>query len=292
MQHSAPTPVGTRPTEAELTVRLRSAGCVFAEDEARLLAGSGATDEVLAAMLDKRLAGFPLEHILGWVDFRGLRLEVGPGVFVPRQRSAFLVACAVELTAAGATVLDLCCGCGALGAALADAVGGVRLHAADISCAAVDLARRNLARWDAALYVGNLFDPLPLTLKGSVDTLLCNSPYVPSARVQTLPAEARVHEPLASLDGGRDGMAVQRRVVREARQWLAPGGHLLFEVGEDQEQHCVRLLEDGGYQAWSCTLEETGATVVVGRRPLDPHRTPGADGRVHPGDDVHRRTTG
>ena len=265
--HQQGPPAVLRVTEVELTVRLRAAGCVFAEDEARLLAGSGATDEALAAMLDRRVAGFPLEHILGWVDFCGLRLEVGPGVFVPRQRSAFLVACAAGLTTAGATVLDLCCGCGALGVALADVVQDLRLHASDISGAAVGLARNNLAGLQAELYEGDLFDPLPVSLKGTVDTLLCNTPYVPSARVQTLPAEARVHEPLISLDGGEDGLEVQRRVAREAPGWLAPGGHILFEVGEDQEQECLRLLRDGGFDAWSRSLEDEGSTVVIGRRP-------------------------
>jgi release factor glutamine methyltransferase len=265
--HQQCPPAVLRLTEAELTVRLRAAGCVFAEDEARLLAGSGATDEALAAMLDRRVAGFPLEHILGWVDFCGLRLEVGPGVFVPRQGSAFLVVCAADLTTAGATVLDLCCGCGALGVALADVVQDLRLHASDISGAAVGLARNNLAGLQAELYEGDLFDPLPLSLKGTVDTLLCNTPYVPSARVQTLPPEARLHEPLISLDGGEDGLEVQRRVAREAPDWLVPGGHILFEVGEDQEQECLRLLRDGGFDAWSRSLGDEGPTVVIGRRP-------------------------
>jgi release factor glutamine methyltransferase len=240
---------------------------VFAEDEARLLVASGASPAALAVMVDQRVAGLPLEHILGWVDFCGLRLAVGPGVFVPRQRSAFLVECAASLTTAGATVLDLCCGCGALGAALAHEVGEVTLHASDISGTAVDLARRNLAAPGAQLYVGDLFDPLPVALRGTVDTLLCNTPYVPSSRVGTLPPEAREHEPLISLDGGWDGLELQRRVAREAREWLVPGGHLLFEVGEDQEQDCVRLLGAAGFRAWSRTRPEIGATVVVGRSP-------------------------
>ncbi|MHA7209118.1 putative protein N(5)-glutamine methyltransferase [Arthrobacter sp. MDT1-65] len=264
MPHPQDAAVLPRPTEAELTVRLRAAGCVFAEDEARLLAGSGATGDALAGMVDQRIAGVPLEHVLGWVDFCGLRLAVGPGVFVPRQRSAFLVECAAGLTAPGATVLDLCCGCGALGAALAHRVGDLRLHASDISGPAVDLARRNLAALDVGLYTGDLFDPLPAALRGRIETLLCNTPYVPTARVPTLPPEAREHEPLISLDGGRDGLELQRRVARRAPEWLAPGGHVLFEVGEDQEQDCLRLLRDAGFEACSRSRGDIGATVVIG----------------------------
>ncbi|WP_082046077.1 putative protein N(5)-glutamine methyltransferase [Arthrobacter sp. L77] len=259
-----PTPF--RPDERELAARLRAAGCVFAEEEARLLADSGASEEALAVMVDRRVAGHPLEHTLGWVDFCGLRLAVEPGVFIPRQRSALLVHCAAELTPAGATVLDLCCGSGALGAALAAVVEDLQLHASDISGAAVELARRNLAGRQAACYEGDLFDPLPSALRGRIDTILCNTPYVPTHRLPSLPREARLHEPRASLDGGTDGLDVQRRVARDARGWMAPGGHLLFEVAEEQERGCLRLLEDEGFQAWPRHLEEIGAIVVVGRQ--------------------------
>ncbi|MBG6225283.1 release factor glutamine methyltransferase [Arthrobacter sp. CAN_A2] len=257
----------TRPDEEELAARLRAAGCVFAEDEARLLARSGASDEALAIMLERRMAGHPLEHILGWVEFCGLKLDVGPGVFIPRQRSALLVRWAAELTLPGATVLDLCCGCGALAAALADAVEDLRLHASDISGAAVGFARRNLARVQAECYEGDLFDPLPTALRGTIDTILCNTPYVPAHRLRLLPYEARVHEPRSSLDGGPDGLDIQRRVARDARDWMVPGGHLLFEVAEDQEVQCVRLLEDAGFRSWSRSLDEIGTTVVVGQAP-------------------------
>ncbi|WP_394250481.1 putative protein N(5)-glutamine methyltransferase [Arthrobacter pityocampae] len=257
----------SRPDEREIAARLRAAGCVFAEDEARLLATSGASDEALAVMLARRVAGHPLEHVLGWVDFCGQRLDVAPGVFIPRQRSALLVRCAAELTPPGARVLDLCCGCGALGAALAAVVEDLRLHASDISGTAVGLARHNLTPWQAACYEGDLFDPLPRALRGSFDTILCNTPYVPTYRLPSLPREARVHEPRASLDGGPDGLHVQRRVAGEAQEWLTPGGHLLFEVAQDQERRCARLLEDAGLRARVCRLEEIDATVVVGQAP-------------------------
>lgn len=254
------------PLEVALVLRLRAAGCVFAEDEARLLVGSGLRGVELEHLVQRRVMGEPLEHILGWVDFCGLRLAVGPGVFVPRQRSALLVECAAEVTPEGATVLDLCCGCGALGAALACLVGGIALHATDISSDAVGLARENLPA-GAQCYEGDLFGALPAALRGTVHTLLCNSPYVPSDQLRTLPPEARLHEPRATLDGGADGLDIHRRVAAEARAWLRPGGHLLFEVSDEQETAGLGLLQEQGFRAWSRDRAEMGATVVIGRAP-------------------------
>src|SRR5262245_29444624 len=124
--------------------RLRAAGCVFAEDEARLLVGAARSPADLAAMVDRRAAGLPIEYVVGWAEFAGLRVAVAPGVFVPRRRTEFLVDQAAALTRPGAVVVDLCCGSGAVGAALAAAVEGIELHAADIDPAAVRCARRNL----------------------------------------------------------------------------------------------------------------------------------------------------
>src|SRR5450432_1469341 len=127
------------PRSAAVT-RLRAAGCVFAEDEARLLISAARTPADLAAMVDRRVAGLPLEHVLGWAEFCGLRIAVDPGVFVPRRRTEFLVHQATALTRPGSVVVDLCCGSGALGAAVAAAQGQIELHAADIDPAAVACA--------------------------------------------------------------------------------------------------------------------------------------------------------
>src|SRR3954451_19868486 len=137
-------PTAPRRTELDPTVvdRLRAAGCVFAEDEARLLTEQAAAGSDLAAMGAGGVAGEPLEHVLGWAGFGGLRLAVGPGVFVPRRRTEFLVEQALRLP--GTVVLDLCCGSGALGAAVAAARPGVELVAADVDPVAVRFARTNL----------------------------------------------------------------------------------------------------------------------------------------------------
>ncbi|MHC0428623.1 putative protein N(5)-glutamine methyltransferase [Streptomyces sp. O3] len=269
---SSPSPSTPSPSLASiapLVVRLRAAGCVFAEDEAELIASAARTPSDLAAMADRRVAGLPLEHVLGWAEFRGIRMAVDAGVFVPRRRTEFLVARAAGLVPEGRglpVVVDLCCGSGALGAALAAAVGPVDLHAADIDPAAVRCARRNVAAAQGRVYQGDLFAPLPAALRGRVDVLLANVPYVPTDEVGLLPPEAREHEALAALDGGGDGLDVLRRVTAEAAHWLAPGGRLLVETSERQAQAAVDAFTRGGLAARVATDDELYATVVIGAR--------------------------
>src|SRR5580704_3958971 len=202
-------------SDSVIVTRLRAAGCVFAEDEARLLIAAARTPAELDVMVGQRAAGLPLEQVLGWAEFCGLRIAVAPGVFVPRRRTEFLVRQAVALARPGAVIVDLCCGAGAIGAALAAAVQGAEVHAADIDPAAVRCARQNLR--GGRVYQGDLYAPLPAGLRGRVAILA----YVPSEEIGFLPPEARAHEPRAALDGGADGLGVLRRVAAGAAGWLA-----------------------------------------------------------------------
>ncbi|WP_192771976.1 putative protein N(5)-glutamine methyltransferase [Plantactinospora soyae] len=253
------------PSPATVVDRLRAAGCVFAEDEAELLMDASATPAELLAMVDRRVAGLPLEHIVGWVDFCGLRVAVDPGVFVPRRRTELLVRRAAALAVPGATIVDLACGCGAIGMAVAGLVEDVALHAVDIEPAAVRCARRNLAALNAQVYVGDLYDPLPARLRGQVDVLVANVPYVPTEAVGLLPPEARIHEPLVALDGGADGLDVLRRVAGGAGNWLAPGGHLLLETSLEQADAALAALAGAGLAPTLARDDELPATVVIGR---------------------------
>ena len=169
-------------------------GSVFAEDEARLLVEAAAGTADLADMVERRAAGIPLEHVVGWAEFCGLRLAVDPGVFVPRHRSELLVREAAARAPAGAVVVDLCCGSGAVGVAVAAALGDVELHAADVDPAAVRCARRNVGPAGGTVYEGDLLDALPARLRGRVDVLVANVPYVPTDAVALLPPEARLHD--------------------------------------------------------------------------------------------------
>ncbi|MFE3386212.1 putative protein N(5)-glutamine methyltransferase [Streptomyces anulatus] len=247
-------------------VALRRAGCVFAEDEARLLHEAAASADELSLLVERRAAGLPLEHVLGWADFHGRRFAVDAGVFVPRRRTEFLVAQAAALAPRRAVVVDLCCGSGALGVALAAASDAAELHACDVEPAAVRCARRNVGDL-GQVYEGDLFAPLPAALRGRVDVLLANVPYVPTGDVELLPAEARIHEPRVALDGGGDGLDVMRRVAAEAPQWLAPGGSLLVEASERQRDPAVEVLRAAGLSPRVLVSEELYATVLVGTAP-------------------------
>ncbi|HEY2579446.1 MAG TPA: putative protein N(5)-glutamine methyltransferase [Streptosporangiaceae bacterium] len=275
------------PSHSLITTRLRASGCVFAEDEASLLISAARTPADLAAMVDRRAAGLPLEQVLGWAGFCGLRIAVDPGVFVPRRRTEFLVHQAVtrasqavqpaSQAASGQTislarplvVVDLCCGSGAVGAALAAAFSRVELHAVELDPAAVRCARRNVAA-GATVYEGDLYQPLPASLRGRVDILVANAPYVPTGEVALLPAEARVHEPLLALDGGSDGLSILRRVIAEAPGWLAPGGCLLAEATRGQWPRLAGALTQAGLTPRLATCDELSATAVLGVKPCNP----------------------
>jgi len=298
--------------------RLRAAGCVFAEDEARLLIATARTADELSAMVERRAAGLPLEQVLGWAEFCGLRIAVDPGVFVPRRRTEFLVQQAVlirgdnppqtppavspggthppgpplgethpprpplgrasrppvppwpprppvppRLSRPGCIVVDLCCGAGAIGAALAAAVDRAEVHAVDIDPAAVACARRNVP---GHVYQGDLYQPLPARLRGQVRILAANVPYVPTGEIGFLPPEARAHEPLVALDGGPDGLDVLRRVAAGAPDWLAPGGHLLIETSERQAPVAAAAFAASGLAVQVTTSADLNATVVIGTR--------------------------
>lgn len=242
--------------------RLRAAGCVFAEDEARLLVEAAATPVDLDTMVSRRVAGLPLEHVLGWAEFAGLRIVVEPGVFVPRRRTELLARQAIALAARGSVVVDLCCGSGAVGAAVFAAEPGVELCAVDIEPAAVRCARKNIT---GSVYEGDLYAPLPVSLRGRVNVLVANAPYVPSDAVDLMPPEARLHEPLVALDGGADGLDVLRRVIASAPSWLAPDGCLLFETSARQAEAAAATVASAGLAPSVVGDDDLGATVVLGR---------------------------
>src|SRR5208283_3632192 len=299
--------------------RLRAAGCVFAEDEARLLMSTARTPDELDAMVDRRVAGLPLEQVLGWAEFCGLRITVAPGVFVPRRRTEFLVRQATLLIRGddppgppaapvsvspggthppgpplggthslgpplgrahrpsrsprpgegmawpGVLIVDLCCGAGAIGAALAATVDRAEVHAADIDPAAVRCARRNLPAPRGHVYQGDLYESLPAALRGRAGVLVANVPYVPTEEIGFLPPEARAHEPRVALDGGADGLDMLRRVAAGASEWLRPGGHLLIETSEPQAPSAQAAFVASGLSAWVASSDDLDATVVIGR---------------------------
>ena len=244
-----------------LVARLRAAGCVFAEEEAALLRDAGADAAALEVLVGERVAGRPLEHVLGWVDFAGLRLRLGPGVFVPRPRSEYLVQVAADALTTGGVLVDLCAGCGAVGLAVAARVEA-EVHLAELDSIAASWARINAAG-RAVVHEGDLFGALPGDLRGRIDLVTVVAPYVPTGQIALLPHEARDFEPPLALDGGDDGLVVVRRIAGEAPAWLAEEGQLLAEVGERQRAAAEEVLRAAGLRASTLTGPD-GETVVRG----------------------------
>jgi len=189
---------------------------------------------------------------------------VQPGVFVPRRRTELLVRQAAALARPGFVVVDLCCGTGAVGVALTAAVPRLELYAIDIDPDAVRCARLNVVPAGGQVFEGDLLDALPAAVRGRVDLVVANAPYVPTDSIATMPPEARLHEPRVTLDGGKDGLDVQRRAVDQAPSWLTPGGHMLIETSRAQAGRTVDLFTRRGFVARVATSAELDATVVVG----------------------------
>lgn len=261
---------------------LRAAGCVFAEDEARLVIAAATDHDELWRLVGRRAAGFPLEYLLGWAEFCGQRIAVVPGVFVPRRRTEFLVEQAVDILAGSprdpapaAIVVDMCCGTGAVGLAVLAALRRLpaaatgfaieaSLFACDVDPVAVRCAQANVAAVDGIASQGDLFAALPAELRGRIELILCNAPYVPTDAIELMPPEARDHEPRVALDGGPDGVAIHRRVTGQAAEWLAPGGSLLIETSRSQSHATRAALADGGLRARLARSDEYDATVAIG----------------------------
>jgi release factor glutamine methyltransferase len=249
-----------------LVSQLRAAGCVFAEQEARLLRSAAAGPVELAALLQRRIRGVPLEHILGWAEFCGIRVVVRPEVFIPRGRTELLARQAAVLVGPErSTVVDMCCGCGAIGRAIVTLAGApVRLHAADIDPVAVACAQENLVPVGGQVHHGDLYGALPAHLRGRVDVLAANVPYVPAPAIGA--TRFWPYEPSLALSGGDDGLDVLRRLAVQAAQWLAPGGHLLVEAGRDQAPVAGEVMDAAGLSSRVLRDDEAAATVVIGRR--------------------------
>lgn len=238
-----------------LVARLRAAGCVFAEEEAALL--DGAPED----WVQRRVDGEPLEAILGWTSFAGIRVACAPGVFVPRHRTTLMVDLATHALAGsarpGGSLLDLGCGTGAIGAAVAARLPGLEVTGVDIDPDAVACAVQNLPR----VLLGDLFAPVA---GERFDVVAANAPYVPTDAIALMPPEAREHEHRVALDGGADGLDVQRRAIAAAPDHLTPGGVLLVESSRAQAGTTAALMRAVGLRTEIVTDDEVDGTVVRG----------------------------
>jgi release factor glutamine methyltransferase len=253
----------------EVVDRLRRAGCVYAEDEAALLREAADDETSLDRLVRRRESGEPLEVVVGWAVFCGLRIVVDPFVFVPRRRTELLARTAVELLEPGRgtrrVVVDLCCGTGAVAAVLAAAYDDLELHAVDVEARAVACARRNLAP-PVEVHEGDLDAALPARLRGLVVLITANAPYVPTGELGHLPRESREHEPTITVDGGVDGVALHRRIALVAAQWLRPGGVLVLETSQASLDRTLAAVAAAGLRTSTVPDDDLDAVLVVAVR--------------------------
>jgi len=239
----------------------------------RSLASQGAHDarveeqevERAMALTRRRATGEPLQYVTGIAGFRRLELAVGPGVFIPRPETELVAERAIELLPAGGTVVDIGTGSGAIALAVADERPDARTIATEVSPDALRWARRNSSSLglDVELLEGDLFEPLEPSLRGRVDVVVSNPPYVPEGDLIDLPRDVVEHEPHVALFASKDGLSVAERIAAEARAWLTARGWLVVEIGEVQGRAAAQVLEELGFSRVAIRRDLTGRERIV-----------------------------
>lgn len=199
----------------------------------------------------------PVQYLLGQTTWRNLTLEVAPGVLIPRPETELMIDLAQHWVAQHPTLhsgsamqwADLGTGSGAIALGLAQSFPQAEIHAVDVSAIALGIAQRNAEQLNRVVsvhfYEGEWLDPLN-SLKGYLDGIVSNPPYIPSAEILTLQPEVFQHEPHLALDGGEDGLASMYRIVNQAPQYLRVGGVLLLEMMRGQAASVKELLQSNG----------------------------------------------
>lgn len=208
---------------------------------------SPAESKQIASIVEKRLTGRPLWYIIGDVDFCGCTIKVDERVLIPRPETEQLAEIAIKTVEEGDKVLDMCTGSGCLAIAIAKGCAGknISVTAADVSDAAIMLAKENANLNSAVVHFvqTDLFD----NIRGRFNVIVCNPPYIKTAEIAELDREVKDFEPRIALDGGEDGLDFYRRLAREINRYVARGGMLILEVGEDQAAEVLRLFEKRDY---------------------------------------------
>ena len=247
---------------------------VLGTDRTGIYAREGLTSQeakLFGRALCRRCAGEPLQHVTGEQGFRRLRVGVRPGVFVPRPETEVLVQVVLDAAAEveSPVVVDVCTGSGAVALAIKDERPDATVFAVDLSPEAVALARENAETLGLAVTVfeGSLLDPLPPDLRGQVDVVVCNPPYVAPEQRDSLPADVRA-EPELAVFGGID---LYERLFAQAIACLRPGGLLAVEIEESMAASVSEAAERAGFEDLSVRRDLAGRDrVVCGRRPAAP----------------------
>ncbi|HWJ97270.1 MAG TPA: HemK/PrmC family methyltransferase [Acidimicrobiales bacterium] len=263
------------------TAVLAWAGFLAPEAEAAELAAAADDDAHLAAMVQRRTTGEPLAWITGTTTFCGETLRVDPGVYVPRPQTEPLARAAAGVLPRDGTAVDLCTGSGALAVVLARQHPDARVIGTDLDPAAVRCARAN----GVEAYEGDLAAAAPSEVHGQVDLVTAVVPYVPSEALHLLPRDVTAHEPRRALDGGTHGTAILVRAVEAAAGLLRPGGHLVLELGGDQDRRLGATLARLGFTGIRPHHDEDGdLRRLEARSPTHPGRRRSPDPNATSGD--------
>lgn len=205
-----------------------------------------AQQETYEVMIDRRSARVPLQQILGSQEFMGLTFRVTPDVLIPRQDTETLVEEALKVVKPGMKVLDLCTGSGCIIVSIVHNVPEVEGTATDISKQALLVAKENakLNQVSVTFERSDLFD----NVTGTYDVIVSNPPYIRTGEVVKLMPEVQEFEPMEALDGKEDGLYFYRKIIKECKAYLKPGGHILFEIGYDQGEAVSGLLKEAGFK--------------------------------------------
>jgi release factor glutamine methyltransferase len=244
-----------RGARGRVVAALAAAGCVSPEEEAAdILATAAGDGAALAAMLARRCRGEPLSWVTGWCDFAGVRVKVRPGVYEPRRQTWPLAERAAQLLPEGGLAADLCTGSGAVAVYLARARPAARVVATDVDPVACRCAAGN----GVEVFCGHVAEPVPAGLAGRFDVVVAVVPYVPTAQIDFLPRDVREREPRVALDGGPDGACVLRQVVAAGPRLLRRGGHLLVELGGEQDELLASALAEAGFTPGRRLVDDEG----------------------------------
>ena len=230
---------------------------------------SNEVERTLEGFMARRLGGEPVAYISGAWEFYGLPLQITPDVLIPRSDTEVMVDKALELSRqrnSSPRVLDLCCGSGCIGLAMAHELPESRVVMLDLSRKALDVARRNIRLNGLSARVvcmeGDALIP-PADNLGSFDLILSNPPYIATAEIDTLDSSVRCFEPRSALDGGEDGLCFYRFIASEWKHSLRTGGWLVFEIGETQAADVMKIMRLAGYKNVDCVKDTAGHDRVV-----------------------------
>jgi release factor glutamine methyltransferase len=278
----------------EVTQCLKDKGIQYPEKEAEILITHGlniSTVEIyrdnpsinpaqiqrVDSIVKRRLRHEPLQYILGYEEFLGLKLVVGPGVLIPRPETEFMAEYAIKTLIthhSSLNILDLCTGTGCLALAIAKEFPDFKVYGTDISDIAINYANINLEInhiKNVRFLRGRLFQPLREIFNDSCsfegfDLIILNPPYIKTTEIKNLQPEIREWEPLIAIDGGSDGLDFYREIIPDARCFLKDQGLIMMEVGEGQSSSVIKMLESSGYEGIESIKDYAGIERIVKAR--------------------------